>query len=196
MGVETAIIAAITVASSAASIAASSAQRSASRKQAAYINAQQKSAYEKSVAVNQAQVEVSALERRRQLQARYDAFKGAAAVSAAERGVAEGRSAQAIQTSFGIQAARESAKITMENALNQQSFAISNQPMWQVGQSTSPFLSGIQGGLQGLSMGASLAGSMNNLSTAQSMSQIGSAYPTLNTSIPTMQTPTFGAPSP
>lgn len=174
MGAELAVMAAITVASTAASIAASAQQGSASRKQAAYMNAQQAAAYAKSVAVNQAQSNITAQERRKQLQARYDAFKGAAAVSAAERGVAEGRSAQALQSSLGIMVARESSKISMENALNQQSFAASNQPMWQVGQSTSPFLAGIQGGLQGLGLGLGVAGSMSQMNAASQLQGLGS----------------------
>ena len=187
MGPELAVMAAITVASTAASIAASAQQGSASRKQAAYMNAQQAAAYAKSIAVNQAQSDITAQERRRQLQARYDAFKGAAEVSAAERGVTGSRSAVAVQSSLGVLAARESAKISMENALNQQSFAASNQPMWQVGQSTSPFLAGIQGGLQGLGLGLGVASSMNQLNAANQLQGLGSG---------SYSNPSFNVPAP
>ena len=187
MGAELAVMAAITVASTAASIAASAQQGSASRKQAAYMNAQQAAAYAKSVAVNQAQSSITAQERRRQLQARYDAMKGAMAVSSGERGVAEGRSSQLLANALGIQVAKESAKISMENALNQQSFAASNQPMWQVGQSTSPFLAGIQGGLQGLGLGLGVADSMRGLNAANQLQAAGAG---------SYSVPSFNVPGP
>lgn len=186
MGIESLLIASIAVAAAgtATSVVASAQQGSANRKLAAYQNAQQAAAYAKSVAVNQAQSNVTAMERRRQLQARYDAFKGATAVSAAERGVADSRSSTALTSSLGIMAARESAKISMENALNQQSFAASNTPMWQVGQSTNPFLSGVQGGLQGLGLGLSMASSYSQLQSANQIANVGgnAGYGSLNTS--------------
>lgn len=181
MGIESTLLAisiGVSAAGAAASVGSSIQQGNASRKMAAYQNAQQAAAYAKSVAVNQAQSNVTAMERRRQLQARYDAFKGATAVSAAERGVADSRSSMSLQSSLGIMAARESAKISMENALNQQSFAASNTPMWQVGQSTSPFLSGIQGGLQGLGLGLGLASSISQLQAANSLAGLNTAAQT------------------
>jgi surface antigen len=55
----------------------------------------------------------------------------------------------------------------MENNLNQQNLAISAMPQWQVAQSSSPFLAGIQGGLQGLSMGMGLMQGQQSLNLAQ-----------------------------
>lgn len=144
------------IASTAASVAGTAYTNIQNKKIAEYQNAQQKAAYEKTLAVSKAQGEITAAERRRQIQNRYDAYRGAIAVSAAERGVSQSQSTFALTSSLGIQAARESAKVSLEQQLGLQNLAISAMPQWQVAQSQSAFLSGIQGGLQGLSMGMSL----------------------------------------
>jgi hypothetical protein len=167
MTITPAIAVAITAATTAVSVASSAMQNKQQRKIADYQNAQQKQAYEKTLAVSKAQGELTANEKRRQNQNRYDAYRGALAATAAERGVGTSRSTMALQSSLGIQAARESAKISMENNINQQSMAISNMPQWQVAQSSSPFLAGIQGGLQGLSMGVGLMQGQQSLDLAQ-----------------------------
>jgi len=167
MAITPAVAVAISAVSTAASVASSAYQNKQQRKAADYQNAQQKLAYEKTLAVSRAQGEITATEKRRQLQNRYDAYKGALAVSAAERGTASSRSTSALASSLSIQAARESAKISMENNLNQQNLAISAMPQWQVAQSSSPFLAGIQGGLQGLSMGMGLMQGQQSFDLAQ-----------------------------
>lgn len=167
MAITPAVAVAIAAASTAASVASSAVQNKQQKRIAEYQNAQQKQAYEKTLAVSKAQGELTSAEKRRQNQNRYDAYRGALAATAAERGVGSSRSTQAIQSSLGIQAARESAKISMENNLNQQSMAISNMPQWQVAQSSSPFLAGIQGGLQGLSMGVGLMQGQQSLDIAK-----------------------------
>jgi len=164
-GLDVAAIA-IIAASTAASVGSAMDQQRRSKNIADYQNAQQELAYKKSLAVNQEQTAVTAAERRRQIQSRYDAFKGAAAASAAERGASLGGSTSAVLGSLGVQASRESAKITLETTLNNQAYAVSNMPMWQVGQSTSPFLAGISGGLSGLSLGLNLQSSLNNNNAA------------------------------
>lgn len=144
------------IASTATSVAGTAYTNIQNKKIAEYQNAQQKAAYEKTLAVSKAQGEITAAERRRQIQGRYDAYRGAIAVSAAERGASQSQSTYALNSALGIQAARESAKVSMEQQLGLQNLAISAMPQWQVAQSMSPFLAGIQGGLQGLSMGLSL----------------------------------------
>jgi len=162
----------LVVASTAASVGASVDASRRAKNIAAYQNAQQKAAFEKSLAVQKSQGAITAQERRRQIQARYDAYKGATKASGAERGVADSRTQQALIGSLGIQTARESAKVTLEQILNSQNYAISNQPMWQVGQSGNAFLSGIQGGLQGLSLGMSLQGAQADLNTANQIAAV------------------------
>lgn len=168
---------ALTVASTAVSVAAAARSNRQQRKIAEYQNAQQKLAYEKTLAASRAQGELTAAEKRRQNQNRYDAYRGAIAATAAERGAGSSRSTLALQSSLGIQAARESAKISMEQNLNQQSLAISAMPQWQVAQSSSPFLAGIQGGLQGLSMGIGLMQGQQSLDLAKQQAAL-SGIPT------------------
>lgn len=167
MGAETALIVGTTIAMGAASMAQSAAQNKSSRKIAEYQNRQQAAAFAKSVAVQREQAVISGAEKKRALHARYDALQGASRVASAERGAASSRSSESILNAMSIQTARESAKINLEQALGSQSFAISNQPMWQVGQTGSTFLAGIQGGLQGLSMGLSMANSYSQNQLAQ-----------------------------
>ena len=174
MGIEAAAIG-VAIASTAASVGASVDASRRAKNVAAYQNAQQKAAFEKSLAVNREQGAVTAAERRRQIAARYDAYKAAATVAGAERGVAGSATQRAIANTLGIQAARETSKVTLEQILGQQNFEISNQPMWQVGQSGNAFLSGIQGGLQGLSLGMSLQGSMADNAAAQQIANVGQA---------------------
>lgn len=145
----------LTAISTAASVGASIDNARRSKAVAEYQNRQQKAAFEKGKAVNEAQAAMMAGEKRRQVQARYDAFKAAAKTSAAERGTSTSQSSAAIVNAFGFQAARESSKISMEEALGIQNYSISNMPQWQVGQSGSAVFAGIQGGLQGLSLGLS-----------------------------------------
>lgn len=159
-------VVALTILSSAVQVASSMQQSRNSRRIAEYQNAQQKLAYEKTLAASRAQGELTAVEKRRQIQNRYDAYRGAMAVSAAERG-AGGRTQDALASALSIQVARESAKVSMEQELNMQSLEISATPQWQVGQSSSAFLAGIQGGLQGLSMGMSLMQGQEQLELAQ-----------------------------
>lgn len=169
MGVETGLLIALTAASTAASVGSSMYASKQSKDIAAYQNAQQAAAYAKSVAVNREQAKIMAVEKRRQIQSRYDAYKGAISASAAERGVSESRTTSALTSALGIQTARESAKVSLEEALGIQNYAISNMPQWQVGQSSSAWLAGIQGGLQGLQMGLSINSSIQqgNLANAQ-----------------------------
>ena len=163
------------IASAALSVASAAQANKNAKDVASYQNAQQRDAYAKAVAVNAAQGEITATEKRRQIQNRYDAYRGATAVSAAERGVSSSRSTMALMSSLGIQASRESAKTSMEQLLNQQAFATSNMPQWQIAQSTSPFLAGIQGGLQGISMGYGLMASQSQLDTNQMLANIKSS---------------------
>lgn len=169
MGAETGLLVALTVASTAASVGSSMYASKQSKDIAAYQNAQQAAAYAKSVAVNREQARIMAVEKRRQIQSRYDAYKGAVSASAAERGTGESRSTVALANALGIQTARESAKVSLEEALGVQNFAISSMPQWQVGQSSSAWLAGIQGGLQGLQMGLSINSSIQqgNIANAQ-----------------------------
>ncbi len=150
----------------------------ASSKQAKFANAQRRDAYEKGKAVQRAQAQVSALEKRRMIQDRYEQFKAATTVSSAERGATGGRTEQALMSSLGIQAARESAKVSMEGRLGEQNFSISNQPQWQYGQSTSPYLAGIQGGLQGLQMGLGIEGAQAQLDAAAQAAMNATPFPT------------------
>jgi hypothetical protein len=172
MPITPAVAVAIGAVTTAASVASSAYQNKQQKKMADYQNAQQKLAYEKTLAVSKAQGEITASEKRRQIQNRYDAYRGALAASAAERGAASSRSTSALANSLSIQAARESAKVSMEQQLNQQNLAISAMPQWQVAQSSSPFLAGIQGGLQGLSMGVSLMQGQQSLDLARQQAGI------------------------
>ena len=147
-------------------------QNKQQKRMADYQNAQQKLAYEKTLAVSRAQGELTSQEKRRQLQNRYDAYRGALAATAAERGTGGSRSTAALGSSLSIQAARESAKVSMEQSLNQQSLGISAMPQWQVAQSSSPFLAGIQGGLQGLSMGIGLMQGQQSLDQAKKLAKV------------------------
>lgn len=153
MPTETIILTAATAAASVGSAVYSNKQ---AKEAAEYQNSQQKLAYEKTLAASREQAAIAAMEKRRQLQDRYDAYRGALEVSAAERGVSNSRSTQALVSSLGIQAARESARISLEERLNMQNLSINAMPQWQVAPQNSMLLSGIQGGLQGLSMGMSL----------------------------------------
>ena len=176
-GAEAPLIIALFAASTAASVGSSMYASKQSKDIAAFQNAQQAAAYAKTVAVQREQGRIQAMEKRRQIQNRYDTYKGAVAVSAAERGAGDSRSTQQMGTSLGIAAARESAKVSMEEKLGAQSFSISNMPQWQVGQSSSPFLAGIQGGLQGLQLGLSVSGSITQNQLAQQ--QLGLMQPSL-----------------
>lgn len=157
------------IASTAASVAGTAYTNIQNKKIAEYQNAQQRAAYEKTLAVAKAQGEITAAERRRQIQGRYDAYRGAIAVSAAERGVSQSQSTYALTSALGIQTARESAKVSLEQQLGMQNLAISAMPQWQVAQAQSPFLAGIQGGLQGLSMGMSLSQAQQSLDLQRQM---------------------------
>lgn len=172
MAITPALAVAISAVSTVASVASSAYQNKQQKKMADYQNAQQKMAYEKTLAASRAQGELTAVEKRRQIQNRLDAYQGALQASAAERGTGSSRSTAALQNSFSIQAARESAKVSMEQDLNQQNLAISAMPQWQVAQSSSPFLAGIQGGLQGLSMGMSLMQGQQSLDLARQQAGI------------------------
>jgi hypothetical protein len=174
MGPEAIALAAI---SAATTVAASAQQNKQQKRTADYQNAQQKLAYEKTLAASKAQGEITAKEKRRQIQSRYDTYRGAVASSAAERGTAGSRSTLALSNSLSIQATRESANVSLEQNLNQQNLAINALPQWQVAQSSSPFLAGIQGGLQGLSMGMSLMQGQQGLDRAKQQAAIQSAPP-------------------
>lgn len=154
------MIAAASAAATAGSAMYASKQSSAAVK---YANQQKKAAYEKGMAVNRANAQISALEKQRMIQDRYEQFKGAMQVSGSERNVTGGRTSFALMNSLGIAATRESAKTSMESRLGVQSYNISNMPQWQVGQSQSAIFSGIQGGLQGLQMGMGMQGSSDSL---------------------------------
>lgn len=171
MGIETTIAIGIAVASAATSVASTVAANKQSKDIAEYQNRQRAAAFAKSAAVQREQAVIAGAEKRRALHDRYDALKGATKAAAAERNVADARSTSASIGALGIQTARESAKISLEQALGTQSYEISNQPMWQVAQTGSAFLSGIQGGLQGLSLGLSVADSMQSAKAAQAQLQ-------------------------
>lgn len=175
MPMSTPLAVAIGAASTAVSVAASASQNKQQRKIADYQNSQQKAAYEKTLAVSKAQGEITAAEKRRQIQNRYDTYRGAIVSSAAERGVAGSRSTLALTNSISVQAARESAKVSLEQNLNQQNLAISAMPQWQVAQTSSPLYAGIQGGLQGLSMGMSLLQGQQGLDLAKQQAAINSS---------------------
>lgn len=158
---------AIMLISTAFSAASAIDQSKKAKKIAKYQNDQMRVAHDRSVAVNRAQGELTAAEKRRQLQNRYDTMRGQIVSSGAERGVAGSRSQTSVVNALGINVARESAKVSMESRLNQQAFDISSTPQWQVSQSGNPFLAGIQGGLQGLQMGMSLGSGFSDLRAAQ-----------------------------
>jgi len=174
MAITPAVAVAISAVSTAASVAASASQNKQQRRIADYQNSQQKAAYEKTLAVSKAQGEITAAEKRRQIQNRYDTYRGAIVSSAAERGVAGSRSTLALTNSISVQAARESAKVSLEQNLNQQNLAISAMPQWQVAQTSSPLYAGIQGGLQGLSMGMSLLQGQQGLDLAKQQAALNS----------------------
>ena len=99
----------MTVIMAAASAAQAAAAQAAARKAADAQNAQMKDAQAKSMAVNKAQGDISAAEKRRAIQNRYDAYKGATKASSAERGLDSGsRTTTALMNALGIGAARES----------------------------------------------------------------------------------------
>lgn len=172
MAITPGVAVAISAISTAASVAGTVYSNKQQKQATAYQNAQQKMAYEKTLAANRAQGEVTAAEKRRQVQGRYDAYRGAMQTSSAERGMSASQTTSALISSLGIQAARESAKITMEQRLNQQNLAISAMPQWQTSQSQSPFLAGIQGGLQGLSMGMGLLQGQQGLDIARANASV------------------------
>ena len=168
----------MTVIMAAASAAQAAAAQAAARKAADAQNAQMKDAQAKSMAVNKAQGDISAAEKRRAIQNRYDAYKGATKASSAERGLDSGsRTTTALMNALGIGAARESSKVSMEAALNSQAFGISSTPLWQTSQSSGLMtgLSGLQGGLQGLSMGMSMNAA--SASEAAAQAQLGAIKP-------------------
>jgi hypothetical protein len=88
----------------------------------------------------------------------------------------------------------------MESNLADLGFQINATPQWSVAPSQNMFLSGIQGGLQGLQLGMNVAGSMNsmdragqiqgiqsgNTTTGNGFNMSSSMYePNLNLNIPT-----------
>jgi hypothetical protein len=167
----------LTAISTAASVGASIDNARRAKAVAEYQNRQQKSAYEKSKAVNEAQSSIMAADKRKQIQARYDAYRAASKTAAAERGVSTSQSSAAIVNAFGFQAAQESAKVSMQESLGMQNFAISNMPQWQVGQSGSALFAGIQGGLQGLSLGLSYQSASSANAAANRQAGIGTTIP-------------------
>lgn len=179
MGIEitagTVIAAAVSAAASAGSAIYATNQSKAAAK---YANQQKKAAYEKGVAVNRANAQISNLEKQRMLQDRYEQIQGAMKVSGSERNVLGGRTSFALNNSLGIQAARESAKASMESRLGIQSYGISNAPQWMLGQSQSAFLGGIQGGLQGLQLGLQMQGASDSLANTTSLSGYAPSVPT------------------
>lgn len=179
MGLEISAGAVMIAAASAAASAGSALYANNQSKAAAkYANQQKKSAYEKGMAVNRANAQISNLEKQRMLQDRYEQIQGAMQVSGAERNVLGGRTAFALNNSLGIQAARESAKASMESRLGVQSYGISNMPQWMLGQNQSAILGGFQGGLQGLQMGLQMQGSSDSLANTTSLSGDTSSVPT------------------
>lgn len=169
MGAEIGVAIALTAASAAVSVASAT---QANRQQAAiaeYQNRQKELAYAKSIAYNRAAGQIKATEERRNLQLKYDLMKGASIAQGAERGTVESRVQDATLNALGYSAARESAKISMEQDLADLGFQINAQPQWSVAGSQSAFLAGIAGGLQGLGLGMQVAGGMNDLSTANTL---------------------------
>ena len=171
MSIEIALMIAGLVTSVAGSVTAQKQAAGAAK----YANAQKRAAYEKSVAVQRAQTQVTSLEKKRMIQDRYEAFMGATKVSGADRNALGGRTETSLMQSLGIQAARESAKVSMEQRLGAQSFSISNTPQWMVSQSTSPILDGIQGGLQGLQLGLGLQGQIDQNNTTTQVQNVSAA---------------------
>jgi len=173
MGAEIGVAILLTAASTAVSLGAAA---QANRQQAAmaeYQNRQKELAYRKSVAFNRAAGEIKAIEQRRTLQLKYDLMKGASLAQGAERGTLESRVQDQTLNALGYNVARESAKITMEQELADLGFQINAQPQWSVAGSQNLLLAGIQGGLQGLQLGMSVAGGMNDLNTAQAAQNAG-----------------------
>lgn len=155
-----------------------------------YANAQKRAAYEKSVAVQRAQAQVSGLEKKRMIQDRYEQFMGATRVSGADRGALGGRTETQLMQGLGISAARESAKVSMEQRLGSQSFAINSTPQWMVSQSSSPIMAGIEGGLQGLQMGLGLQGQVDQNNTVNQVQNVGGGF----SGLPNYATNPNGAP--
>lgn len=167
MGAEVAIIGGLTALSSAVSIAATAQSNATQRRIAEYQNRQKELAYRKSVAFNRAAGEIKAAEDKRTLQIKYDLMKGASLAQGAERGTLESRVQEQTLNALGYNVSRESAKIEMERNLADLGFQINAQPQWSVAGSNSAFLAGIQGGLQGLQLGMSVAGGLGDLRTTQ-----------------------------
>jgi len=159
------------IASTIASIGTSVAMANQANKQqsalAEYQNRQRELAYAKSMAFNRASQEVKAAELKRNLQMKYDLMRGASEAQGAERNVLESRVQEAIVNSLGYTVAREGAKIETEKELGLLGQSINQMPQWVVGESTSVFLNGLQGGIQGFQNGINMASAMNNLNTAQ-----------------------------
>jgi hypothetical protein len=172
MGIEIALMAAAL----ATSVAGTITQQKQVAGAAKYANAQKRAAYEKSVAVQRAQAQVSGLEKKRMIQDRYEQFMGATKVSGADRGALGGRTETSLMQGLGISAARESAKVSMEQRLGSQSFAINSTPQWMVAQSSSPILAGIEGGLQGLQMGLGVQGQINQNNVANEVQNVGGGF--------------------
>jgi len=159
------------IASTIASIGTSVAMANQANKQqsalAEYQNRQRELAYAKSMAFNRASQEVKAAELKRNLQMKYDLMRGASEAQGAERNVLESRVQEAIVNSLGYTVAREGAKIETEKELGLLGQSINQMPQWVVGESTSVFLNGLQGGIQGFQNGINMASAMNNYNTAQ-----------------------------
>jgi len=192
MGAEIGVMIALTALSTATSVAAAGQANKQQRAIADYQNRQKELAFRKSVAFNKATGQIKAAEEKRVLQLKYDLMKGASTASAAERGTLESNTQASILNSLGYQAARESAKITMEQNLADLGYSINAQPQWSVAGSQSTFLAGIQGGLQGLQLGLSVAGGMNDLNTANQIQGIGGGGGGAATTIPEVPNPVTG----
>lgn len=159
-------------ASAALSYASVSEQNKQAKQLVDYQNKQKEAAYQKSMALNKVANEIKAVQERQALSLRYEAMRGASAAQGAERNTLQSRSQQQVMNALGYTAARESARISLEQRMADLGYEVNAQPQYGVAGGASPWLAGVQGGLSGLSMGMNLASSYNNLQTAQMMQTV------------------------
>lgn len=168
-GMEIPVIIGLTALSTGVSVAMSAQANRQAKAIAEYQNRQKALAYAKSVAYNRAVGQVKAAEDKRTLQLKYDLMRGASLAQGAERGTLESRVQDVVLNSLGIGVARESSKIELEREMADLGYQINAQPQWNVAGGQSTFLSGIAGGLQGLQLGLSVAGSIGDYNTQQAL---------------------------
>lgn len=158
------------MAASAALAYASTAQQNKQQKQIVdYQNRMKDLAYQKSIAFNKASNEIKAVNERAALSMRYDAMRGASLAQGAERSTLTSQSQTQVLNALGYTAARESARISLEEQMANIGYEINAQPQYGVAGSASPWLAGISGGLSGLSMGMGVQGSYEQMQANRAM---------------------------